>query len=106
MYNNGTCHSPEETWTQCGTGKSALACHWYEVALTTVEKTVELAFEETFGIIGQGVLGLGSWALDVLTSLFSNLWPMLLTYFGIIALVIITFAMIKAGTANIRRTRK
>jgi len=96
MYDNGTCLSPEEIWT-CGLGNEPQACQWYEGALTTVGSTAVIALEETFGIIGQGVLGLSSWVLTQVVNRLSPLWPIILTCFGIIALVIITVATFKAG---------
>jgi len=72
MYNNGTCHSPEETWMQCGVEEGEHACHWYELALTTVETMVVTVVEETFGIICQGALGLGSWVLNLIVKVYDS----------------------------------
>jgi len=96
LYDNGTCHSPEEIWT-CGLGNDPQACHWYGGALTSIGNTAVIALEETIGIIGQGALGLSSWVLTQVVSLLSPLWPIILTCFGIITLVIITVAIFKAG---------
>jgi len=103
MYSNRTCLSPEETWT-CGLGREGHTCRWYEGLLATAGDTAAIVIEETAGIIGQGVKGLSSWGLSQIMTLLSPLWPILFTCFGIVALVIVTVAVLRAGAgAAIRR---
>ena len=99
LYNNGTCHSPEEHWMHCGAGKEEHECTWTErmgmavtgVISTVVEETAEI-IEEGFGVV-KGWLG----------SLFTTLWPYLLMIVGLIIAGAVVIALIKGGAKAVMR---
>ncbi|KAM3582755.1 uncharacterized protein V6R79_010986 [Siganus canaliculatus] len=93
MYNNGTCHSPEEQWMRCGTGVHEHECTWFERAEIAVGGTINTILEETAGIIEEGFEVVTGW----IGSLFAKLWPYLLMIVGLIITGVIGFALVKGG---------
>ncbi|KAM3583194.1 uncharacterized protein V6R79_001050 [Siganus canaliculatus] len=93
MYNNGTCHSPEENWMKCGTGVHEHECTWFERAEIAVGGTINTILEETAGIIEEGFEVVTGW----IGGLFAKLWPYLLMMVGLIITGVIGFALVKGG---------